>query len=120
MFGETGAEKTYEFIQPFSQVMGATPLIRLRVGDVIKSNYSKFNLARMFGIGDEKTNIVDPEMNAFAGAILKAERAVEKVMQEVWYGLFGSPLGLAAQAQRDGSSGAAGAAGIVPGIECGT
>jgi hypothetical protein len=40
------------FIQPFSQVIGASPLVRLRVGDVIKSNYSRFNLSRIFGIGD--------------------------------------------------------------------
>ena len=42
------------FIQPFSQVIGATPVVRLRVGDVIKSNYSKFNFSRIFGIGDDK------------------------------------------------------------------
>ena len=41
------------FIQPHSQVIGATPVVRLRVGDVVKSNYSKFNFARIFGIGDE-------------------------------------------------------------------
>ena len=40
------------FIQPFSQVIGASPLVRLRIGDLIKSNYSRFNLARLFGIGD--------------------------------------------------------------------
>jgi hypothetical protein len=40
------------FIQPFSQVIGASPLVRLRVGDVVKSNYSRFNLSRIFGIGD--------------------------------------------------------------------
>jgi hypothetical protein len=39
----------YSFIQPFSQLVGATPLIRLRLGDLIKSNYSKFALARLFG-----------------------------------------------------------------------
>ena len=47
------------FIQPFSQVVGASPIVRLRVGDVIKSNYSKFNFARMFGIGDAGVNIKD-------------------------------------------------------------
>lgn len=41
------------FIQPHSQVIGATPVVRLRVGDVVKSNYSKFNFARIFGIGDK-------------------------------------------------------------------
>lgn len=40
-------------IMPFSQVPAASPIIRLRIGDVIRSNYSRFNLARMFGIGIE-------------------------------------------------------------------
>lgn len=43
-----------QFIQPFSQIPTASPLIRLRIGDVIKSNYSKFNLARLFGLGTDK------------------------------------------------------------------
>lgn len=37
-------------IQPFSQVPTASPLIRLRLGEVIKSNYSKLALARLFGL----------------------------------------------------------------------
>ncbi len=45
------------FKQPFSQVIGATPLVRVRIGDVIKSNYSKFNLSRVFGAGDLGTNL---------------------------------------------------------------
>lgn len=40
-----------KFIQPFSQIPGSSPLIRLRLGDVFKSNYSRFNLARIFGLG---------------------------------------------------------------------
>jgi hypothetical protein len=40
-----------QFIMPFSQVMSASPMIRLRIGDVIRSNYSKFNLSRLFGLG---------------------------------------------------------------------
>lgn len=39
------------FIQPFSQLPAASPLIRLRLGDIFKSNYNKFDLARIFGIG---------------------------------------------------------------------
>ena len=49
-----------KFIQPFSQVMGGSPIVRLRIGDVIKSNYSRFGLARMFGIGDHG---VSPNVN---------------------------------------------------------
>ena len=38
------------FIQPFSQVPTASPLVRIRLGDVVKSNYSKIALGRMFGL----------------------------------------------------------------------
>lgn len=39
-----------EFSQPFSQLISASPIIRLRVGDLIRSNYSKFSLVRMFDV----------------------------------------------------------------------
>lgn len=44
-------ENGYKFIQPFSQLIGSSPMIRLRVGDLIKTNYSKFDLMRLFGAG---------------------------------------------------------------------
>jgi hypothetical protein len=40
---------------PFSQVISSSPLIRVRIGDVISSNYSKFGLSRFFGATDENT-----------------------------------------------------------------
>jgi hypothetical protein len=43
------AEGNNQFTQPFSQLIGASPLIRLRMGDIFKSNYSRFALARLFG-----------------------------------------------------------------------
>ena len=42
------------FVQPFSQVPAASPVFRLRVGDVIKSNYSRFALKRIFGYGSSQ------------------------------------------------------------------
>jgi hypothetical protein len=39
----------FKFTQPFSQIPTATPVIRIRVGDLIRSNYSRFNLKRLFG-----------------------------------------------------------------------
>lgn len=45
-----GANK---FIQPFSQLPGASPIIRLRVGDLVKGNYSKLNAARLFGLSGD-------------------------------------------------------------------
>lgn len=42
----------YTFTQPFSQLIGASPMVRLRLGDLFRSNYSRFGLARLFGLGD--------------------------------------------------------------------
>lgn len=39
------------FVQPFSQLPAASPMMRLRLGDILKSNYNKFDLARIFGLG---------------------------------------------------------------------
>lgn len=46
------ADDGTSFVRPFSQIPGASPLIRMRVGDMISSNFSKFNLRRIFGIPD--------------------------------------------------------------------
>lgn len=45
---------TYNFTQPFSQVISSSPLIRVRIGDLIRSNYSRFNLSRIFGLGEDE------------------------------------------------------------------
>lgn len=45
-----------KFTQPFSQIPTASPLIRVRVGDLIRSNYSRFNLKRLFGFQDVDAN----------------------------------------------------------------
>lgn len=41
------------FVQPFSQVPSASPIVRLRLGDLLRTNYSRFALARLFGLGQE-------------------------------------------------------------------
>jgi hypothetical protein len=40
----------YTFAKPFSQTIGASPMIRLRLGNLLSSNFSKFNLAGIFGV----------------------------------------------------------------------
>ena len=42
-----------KFRMPFSQVQTASPLIRMRVGDLVSANGSRFGLARLFGIGEK-------------------------------------------------------------------
>jgi hypothetical protein len=51
-----GVAKT-SFIQPFSQIITSSPVIRMRLGDLIKSNFSDFDLARLFGVGTEQFKI---------------------------------------------------------------
>lgn len=43
----------YRFVVPFSQLPSASPIVRIRLGDLFKSNYSKFALARLFGMGSK-------------------------------------------------------------------
>lgn len=57
-----------KFIQPFSQIPSSSPLIRLRVGDLIKSNYSDFDLARLFGIGTESFQLSEQARQRDAAA----------------------------------------------------
>lgn len=40
-----------KFIQPMSQLVGASPLVRMRIGDIVKTNHSDFDSARLFGLG---------------------------------------------------------------------
>lgn len=54
------------FIQPFSQVPTSSPVVRMRLGDLFRSNYSKFGLARLFGLGEDDFTIdgVSPSKDA--------------------------------------------------------
>ena len=48
-----GRQLSYEnntFYQPFSQIQAASPMIRMRIGDLIKSNYSTFGIGKLFGL----------------------------------------------------------------------
>ena len=52
---QDNAGKQFKFVQPFSQMMSASPMIRLRVGDVIKSNYTDDAAEDLFGANLEGT-----------------------------------------------------------------
>lgn len=55
----------YQFTQPFSQLIGASPMIRLRLGDLFRSNYSRFGLARLFGLGNDNFMLDGEKFNSF-------------------------------------------------------
>jgi len=78
-----------DFIQPFSQVPGASPLVRLRLGDLFKSNYSKFGLAKLFGAGQSATKDTAPTIvqtdSSIGEAIgLTALKAVPNALQTAY------------------------------------
>ena len=52
-YDDIGMPKDFKY--PFTQVPTASPLIRVRVGDVIKSNYSRSSLSRLHGVGNRFT-----------------------------------------------------------------
>lgn len=49
----TTDEGLTSFVQPFSQMYSASPIVRIRLGDLLRTNYSKFALARLFGATTE-------------------------------------------------------------------
>jgi hypothetical protein len=51
--------KSYTFAKPFSQQIGASPLVRIRLGNLFRSNYSKFNIAGIFGFNDPNAVVAD-------------------------------------------------------------
>jgi hypothetical protein len=58
-----------KFIQPFSQVPAASPMIRIRVGDLWKTNYSKFAAARLFGLSGDTNQFKIGDMKNVPSAI---------------------------------------------------
>ena len=75
-----------QFRQPFSQIPGASPLVRLRLGDLFKSNYSNLALARLFGVGEESFLSEAPETQV--QAVAKMRQGIEKRIAE-----YGWPIG---------------------------
>jgi hypothetical protein len=65
--------KNNSLIQPFSQVMTSSPMIRLRIGDLIRSNYSRFNLSRLFGFGGGSTETVNDPTKAVVARQLRGD-----------------------------------------------
>lgn len=65
--GRTLKDEGTSFVQPFSQLISASPLVRIRLGDLIRSNYSRFALARLFGAGDGDM-MLDGKQIKFEGA----------------------------------------------------
>ena len=72
----------YNITAPFSQLIGAAPMTRIRIGDLIQSNYSKFNLARLFGYTYPGNKIDEAQIPLSAVSIdQKVESSIEKYIE---------------------------------------
>lgn len=78
----TTPDKNYNIHMPFSQTIQASPMVRVRIGDLIRSNYSKFNLARLFGYTYNNTkfnNVENPAaQEGKKDAVVDKDRAISK------------------------------------------
>lgn len=68
------------FIQPFSQLIGASPMIRIRLGDLLRSNYSRFAMARLFG-ADTGLMQLDGSAITFSGAAANIDKVKQTVAE---------------------------------------
>ena len=86
-------ENNNRFMQPFSQVIGSSPIIRIRIGDVIKSNYSRFNLARIFGIGAGAKMVRPGRLQGLTQVDIPfTDVTFDDAASEAFYGILGSPF----------------------------
>jgi len=83
-----GAKVDGGFTQPFSQIPTASPVIRMRLGDLFKSNYSRMNLSRLFGVGDKDFGVKNPAKPQYVnienanGVINDDDNSVKKIDSE--------------------------------------
>lgn len=75
------SQNSYKLHAPFSQTIQASPMIRVRIGDLIKTNYSKFNLARLFGYTypDTQFGASGAYPTSVSGDVAKRKEAYEKI-----------------------------------------
>lgn len=60
MLEHVGQDSITRFVQPFSQIPTASPVIRLRVGDLIKGNYNRDGVRRLMGVQDPDFVVAEP------------------------------------------------------------
>lgn len=75
--GRQLASDKKSFIMPFSQIPTASPMIRLRIGDFIRSNGSMFNLMKLFGAQEASSK--EPKFTFGSNPKITAKKANEDV-----------------------------------------
>ena len=67
-----------KFYMPFSQIPTASPMVRIRIGDILTNNFSKASAARMLGVGyDEGPKIIEDRGGGNLQSLLLSQQAGE-------------------------------------------
>lgn len=74
---------SYRFKAPFSQMIGASPLVRIRLGDLLRSNYSKFSIARIFGAAEGTMTIPGAATGAGANTTTDIDFSAQKKVDSI-------------------------------------
>lgn len=79
--GEHAGKEAFKF--PFTKVPTATPLVRIRLGDVMTSNYSNISIRREHGYGTRKEdlNLTKTKLKIGTYTILDNEKAKESAAE---------------------------------------
>jgi len=70
------------FDKPFTQMVGAAPMIRLRLGNLLRSNYSKFNIAGIFGLTSGEAVLPDSSQSPNTVVKLVIDKAQHEVIKK--------------------------------------
>ena len=71
------ASGQFQFTKPFTQTIGASPLVRIRLGNLFRSNYSKYNLSKIFGLDDPEAVIMGQDKTGQRAADLRKQKLID-------------------------------------------
>jgi len=71
------ASGQFQFTKPFTQTIGASPLVRIRLGNLFRSNYSKYNLSKIFGLDDPEAVIMGQDKTGQRAGDLRKQKLID-------------------------------------------
>ena len=90
---EANATDGIKFIQPFSQTPAASPMVRMRLGDLFTTNYSKLDIARMFGVGNDNLFGLDNRSaSSEARRVNSNQLSIDAMKKDMNQGKFGQSI----------------------------
>jgi hypothetical protein len=84
--------KTFEFYQPFSQVQTASPMVRIRLGDLIASNRNSFSMQAIFGDNLHHGRVIGNQVLRPKGSISGPEDPTAPFVGKIPFDAVSNPI----------------------------